>query len=403
MRATAKVFSVNFLNRVMTGLMGLVLIRHMLPVEFGLFTLGLSAAYLSNQIAASSFNRIYLMSAYNLGEKSSHTSFFILQLAFALLVNILFLPLFGLPPKIILVSLLLSLTLSALEFVKSVYQKELQFGKFSVVDFTRTFLFISFIAIFVYGFHSEIQAWVVLLAQAITALVVIAAPLVFMVSRPHWADFAKALRLARTILGGHYILLFTYFGLIAIFGQIDIIMLKLIGGVDQVASYGAAFRYYALLAVGLNSLHTVLAPLVQDLKSQSAFTKLMRDYRRLAYGFIVLIGLAAILSAWLIPFIDKGKYPESINVFRVLSCAAVISLLYSPFSHVLIRLERFSFLVKLVSVAIVVDVIGSAILIPLIGPLGAAASLLLASTIVNYVTYRQALAESPQLFVAKAA
>ena len=393
MMAAAKVFSADFANKVMTGLLGLVLIRYLQPAEFAYFALGLSAAYLSNQIIGGGFNRIYILVIYELNVKSNRTAFLILQILVALTINLLFLPMFGLPPKVILAALFLSLVLCGVEFIKTIYQSELQFSKFSLVEFTRTFLFASVTLALILTLSTPVEAWMVLGAQAVTAAGVSVWPLLSLISRPGTKDWRHAIQLARSILAGRYILLFIYFCLIGLHSQTELVMLRYIGGVETVASFGAAFRYYAILAVALNSLHTVLAPLIQEVKSQDEYSRLIREYRKWALMPIAVVVVAMVAATWIIPLIDNGKYPASIAVFRVLACAAVISLLFSPFVHVLIRLERFGFLVKLVGVAWAFGIGLNAVLIPLYGPLGAAMSLFVSSFIINFSIYRKARGE----------
>ncbi len=398
MKAAGKVFSADFANKVISGLLGLILIRHMEPLQFALFTLGLAAAQLSNQILSAGFNRLYLMGVQGLGERSARTSFLVLQISLATLVNLVLLPMLGLPLPVALASLALSLSLSSLEFVKTIFQKDLAFSKFSLIDFIRSVLFAGFISILVFGTEKPVEAWLILATQAAIVGVVILIPLLQVMPKLSWSDWIHAVRLARSILASKYFFIFAYFALIAVFSQVEVFMLKMFGKVEEVAIYGAAFRYYAILTVGLGSLHTVLAPMIQEIKTQEEFKKLMHDYRRLAYVLIGMVVLAMLISGWAIPIIDNGKYPQSVLIFRILACVSVISLLYSPFVHILIRLEKFDFLIKLISATLIADIFGNLVLIHFFGPVGAAISMLVCSSLCNFSIFVRAKKESHQLF-----
>ena len=259
-------------------------------------------------------------------------------------------------------------------------------------------LFAGFISMIVFGTDKPVEAWFILTTQAVIVGVVILIPIFQLMPRLRLVDWKHALKLAREILASKYFFLFAYFALVAVFSQVEILMLKMFGGVEEVANYGAAFRYYAILTVGLGSLHTVLAPMIQEMKTKLEFEKLMREYRRLAYVLMALVLLAICVSGWAIPLIDKGKYPQSVAIFRVLACVSVISLLYSPFVHILIRQEKFNFLIKLTCVVLTLDVLGNLLLIPFLGPMGAAISLLICSGLFNFSIYKRAKRESIELF-----
>jgi len=70
-------------------------------------------------------------------------------------------------------------------------------------------------------------------------------------------------------------------------------------------------------------------------------------------------------------------------VFRVLALSSIVSFAFSPHVNLLMKLERFGFLLRLILVASAVAIALHATLIPRLGALGAAIATLLASALVT--------------------
>jgi O-antigen/teichoic acid export membrane protein len=87
------------------------------------------------------------------------------------------------------------------------------------------------------------------------------------------------------------------------------------------------------------------------------------------------------------PWVDQGRYPDSVTAFRVLALSAVVSFAFSPHVNMLLKLERFRFLVTLVTLALCANVVLLLLLVPRYGAVGAAVAVLIAAACVTMPIY----------------
>jgi O-antigen/teichoic acid export membrane protein len=233
----------------------------------------------------------------------------------------------------------------------------------------------------IYGEH--IQAWQVLLLQAV-AILVVTVPLLIRSKRLRGSRrLSKSLQLGRAIILGKYRHMFGYLLILALFSQIDVLMLRALSSEHHLATYGSAYRYYGVLLLALGAVKTVLLPLIQSVSSKTEIREIFSKHRQLTLRAIPVVLVGGLISPWIIPWIDAGKYPEASTVFQILAVSSVLSFSFSPHITIIMRFERFSFLLALIFVALWVNLILNRIFIPTLGSIGAAASTLLAYGLVN--------------------
>jgi len=160
-------------------------------------------------------------------------------------------------------------------------------------------------------------------------------------------------------------------------------MLKAIASNIQLATYGAAFRYYTLVSLALASIHVVLLPAIQQLKSPDQLDELLAKHVRILAIFALVTGAGAWAAQWIIPAIDMGKYPDSVMVFRILAVSAILSFALSPHVNLLMRFEDFRFLTILISVALFINVTLNFPLVRSKGAVGASIATLIAYLFLN--------------------
>lgn len=383
MKRFVQVLSFDVLAKAVLGLVAVALIRFMPTDQFAAYTLALSVATLAAQVLAGGFNRIYIVGYERLGLADRTEPFLGLQLALVALAGILGLPAAGafegLYPAV--VALAAAIVLS--EFSKTYFQRELRFGRYSAIEIGRVSAQAAAIIGLIAVYGGAVKASAVLWIQA-AALA--GAFLVALGARLAWRR-VSALRtwgsLLRGAAAGPYAYLFAYFGVLAVFSQIDVVLLKLLSDERTLASYGSALRYYALLSLALGAVHAVLLPSIQRAETREALDSLYAQHLRLLVVFIPGVALAALAAGWLLPWIDLGRYPDSVPAFRILAVSAVLSFAFSPHVNLLMKHERFRFLFVLIVIALAVHVLLCLLLIPRFGAPGAAAATLIASACVT--------------------
>jgi O-antigen/teichoic acid export membrane protein len=383
MKSILQVFSFDLLSRFLVGVLSFLLIRYMPPDEYGAYVFALSLSMVVAQSLASSFNRIYIVGYDTLNIGQSPSSFLGFQLLIIGAVVLFSLPFQSIVGSLYWLIVLLIFTTCLSEFSKTDFQQELRFIPSSLVEVFRSALFLALVVALIFVLRYELESWHVLLGQASVML------LAFLIASRHRIDFKNLFRIqegfrtARDVLRGKYRFLFIYFFLMAFFSQTDVFMLRIFGDSLALPTYGSAFRYYTLLLIGLGSLHTVLLPSLQRTMMTSAISELLRRIRKLLFIFIPVVIVGAWASKWIIPWIDKGKYPDAVMAFQILSFSAIVSFAFSPYITVAMRFEDFGYLAFLTCIALILNILLNAALIPIMGAPGSAVATFISFGYVN--------------------
>ncbi len=367
----------------------MILIRFMAEKEYALYTFALSIVMVCTQALTSSFNRIYIIGYENLRIKDP--SFFLgFQLLGISIVAALTIPLKNYVGGIYWLLVFLIISISLTEFAKTVFQKELRFIRFSLVELFRSLLFLIVVLFLVYIYQHNLKAWQVLIVQASAMLLTFIFALRNRLNIANIVKFQENIRIVSSVVTGSYKYLFGYFFLLAIFSQIDVFALKLLSNDKALASYGSAFRYYNLLLLSLGAIHSVLLPTIQHIKTSNEFADINKKLTKLLIVFAPATLIGAWASQWIIPLIDHGKYPDAVMVFRILSISAIISFAFSPHVNLVMRFEDFKFLFILIIAALISDIVINIVLVPHYHAVGSAIATFIAFGCVNGMIYLRA-------------
>ncbi|KAF0100133.1 MAG: polysaccharide biosynthesis protein [bacterium] len=388
MRAFAQVFSFDLISKVLLGGLGIVLIRYMPSGEYATYTLLLSLVAFATQGVSATFNRLYILTGGKGGSGDAWPALGLQGMLIGLLA-ILGLPLIGTLGVGYGLALALVLANCASEFAKTCYQRELAFARFSLIEVSRSALFVAIALLLIWQYGDGVTAYAVLGVQAASLLFVAWFALRGRLAGSA-ASVAGSVRYARRFADRKYFGLFAYFFVVGLFTQADIFMLKIVGDELMLATYGSAFRYYSILSLALGAVHVVLLPMIQRAGGAADLLAILARHRRLLLLFATGTALAAWLSGWLIPWIDAGKYPQATATFRVLCISAVISFAFSPHANLLLRYEAFRFLALAIVAALVAHVALCLLLIPSYGAVGAAISTAVSAALANAAFYLRA-------------
>lgn len=389
MRAVVNVLSFDLVAKLLLGVLGILLIRYLPTDEYATYTFALSLVAFVTQSVAATFNRIYILTAPR-GDAGDAWPVIGLQGAAIALLAALGLPLIAILGSAYGLVVGLVLATCASEFAKTHFQKDLHFSRFSQIELARSGLFFVAAVMLMWHYGSNLTAVHVLVAQAVSLLLVALVALHGRLGVVRGLD-ATALRgYASRLAAGRYSYLFAYFFVVGVFTQADIFMLKIIGDELMLATYGSAFRYYSILSLALAAVHAVLLPMIRYAESSTELTAIMVRHSRLLLLFAGTTALAAWLSGWFIPWIDAGKYPTATATFRVLCVSAIVSFAFSPHANLLLRYEAFSFLALAILVALLVHVLLCLLLIPVWGAVGAAVSTAVSAALANLAYFFRA-------------
>jgi O-antigen/teichoic acid export membrane protein len=281
------------------------------------------------------------------------------------------------------------------EYSKTVFQQSLQFRQFSTIEVSRSALFLVAVLVLVAWRGEGITAGAVLLLQAASLVLVFVAASGRGSLLAGGVPVARVLKVALAIVRQGYRYLFGYFALIALLTHMDVFMLQGLSTTGEVAAYGAGFRFYALLSLALAAVHAVLLPMMQRVSSTEEQEGILARHFRMVAVFVPVVAVGAVAAGWLIPFVDGGRYPAAVTVFRILAVSAMVSFAFSPYVNILMRFEDFRFLLGLVTGALGGHAAASLVLIPRYGAVGAAVTTLLVFAFLNASIFARARRRSP--------
>lgn len=390
MKAIAQVFVFDVISRVLMGCMTLMLIRFMPEREFVLYTMAFALIAVVTETLSSSFNRIYIIGYQDLGFKELSSSFLGLQILMVSALIVLAWPLNAFLNGAYGIMALLVLSNCLVEFCKTTFQQKSRFLFFSLIEFTKNMIFIAGLAILIYLKRYQLQAVPVLAIQALAMLVVVVFFCRYCVDFKKFFNLDTAGEMLTKITRGRYKHLFGYFFILSFFVQLDVFMLKGLATDRVLATYSSAFRYYSLLMLLLGSVHTVLLPTIQQVTTFAQWRDILDRLNKLFFCFLGVAVVAAWCAQWVIPWVDKGKYPDAVIVFQILTVSAVISLRCSPYVNLLMSFSDFKFLFGLIIAAVLINIILNITLVPILAAVGTAIATLISSAFVTMFIYVRA-------------
>lgn len=370
----------------MLGILSVVAIRYMSESQYATYTFALAVAAVVSQMLSASFNRVYLLAYQTLRLSTEGASLLGLQLFIIAILTLIGLPFAFKLKGVYWLVFTLAVATCLSEFAKTFYQQQLRFTRYSLVELVRSVIFFGSSIALIWAVGFNLSAWHLLCVQTVAMILVFWFSVGRNLNLKDISHLGSAIALAKKIGNGEFGYLFAYFFLLAIFAQIDVLMLKAFADDGELATYGSAFRYYAVLSLALGSLHAVLLPMIERADSKQ-IAEMLTAHRRLTFAFALCLVPIAWFAAWFMPWIDLGRYPDAVNVFRVLCVSAIISFACSPHINIILKHYRFRFLLILIIVSLSLAIILNMVFIPSYGAFGVAMVTLITSAIVTIPIY----------------
>lgn len=383
MRSLSLVLTGDVLVRALTGITGLILVRFMAKSDFADYVVITGTANLIGSALSGAFGTLYIVRHKELGLQTKRGEFFYSLIALTAVLAIL-LSLFndyfhGLE----VVAGLLLLTSVISEFARNVERQELNFLFFSIFNFVRGLSFLLFVAALILWFPTHLTAKDVGVVQALTMALASYPVLQFLRQRP---EVKAVVQIFRVVIRENF-LLFSYVLLVGLLSQVDVVYLRWWSDEQQIAAFGAAFRYYALLMAVFGAVDKVLQPHLALADSNDEMRALFSRIRSFFLIIVPMIAMAGILAPWILPLIDHGKFPESVPAFQILCVSSALSLVLSPYANVLFVHKKFKFLFVGASLALVANFIFNLILVPRLGAIGSALTILVVGGVMNFTFF----------------
>jgi O-antigen/teichoic acid export membrane protein len=360
--------------------------------EFAAYTIAFSIIVFVSQPIVDIANRSWIVYQDRLKFGSQLLSIFSLQTGFVILILLPVGLLFQMPGKILVFMFLATVAIASIELVKTFYQRELRFNRYMVVEIVRAVLFLACVVAIVIFYREDMQAWMVLFVQAMSAFVVALPILAFNLFGVRLSDVRRGVINVFSRVRSLHLFLVGYVILQSVISQMDIFMLKVLSPELELATYGSAFRYYGFILVALASLQTVLLPVIQRATHWDEITSIFQRHRGFVLLFTPLVLLGMWLANWVLPWVDVGKYPGAVATFQILSVSAIISFTFGVYAIISINFRMFGQLFVFTTASLLINLVLNYALITRYGATGAAAATLVTHLFFNiamFVTVRR--------------
>lgn len=379
-----KILSLDVMAKIIFAIVSLSVIRIMPIDDFAIYTIALVTINLVTSVVSSIFNRIYIVADFKTNITVS--SFLSFQLFLVVLIFILLFPLNFLYEGFFELVFITTILQVFFMFVQTYYQREMQFRAYYKVEFTRVFVYVCMFIGLNY-INETISIENMLIIQAVASGFVFFIFGLRLLKLNEILEISNSLDFVKQIFHSSYKYIFLYSLVVVLLVNTDVYMLRLLDDKYQVAIFGAAFTYYAFLQVALGSVHKLLLPLIQKTTDIEELQKIMNEYKKITLWLLPIFIIGAISSAWIIPIVDNGKYPESIVIFQILTVSSYISFIFSPYSNIVLKFNENKYIFILYLSAFVIHIGVLFIIIPFYHACGIAFVSLITYGFVNYMTY----------------
>ena len=172
--------------------------------------------------------------------------------------------------------------------------------------------------------------------------------------------FATTLR--ASWLGTEEIWLSLYYVAAAGFAYVDVMVAAALLSEQQLATLGASLRYLAIVQSPLPALGAILRvrtaqfDLVESIAGQRAM--ILTWLRRTVLPAALFAATILALAPLIIPKVDGGKYPESVEVLQIFLVMTFSAYVTAPAASILMAQRRYSLLFGVYAVGLLLNFVG---------------------------------------------
>jgi O-antigen/teichoic acid export membrane protein len=162
----------------------------------------------------------------------------------------------------------------------------------------------------------------------------------------------------------------------AAYSNSDVLVVAAVLSKYDTAAFGVAQRYYSIVLGAVPALIAVFrvrTSQVDLVDSVPAQRKMLLGWMRRVAPIIAAGSVAAAIAAsFVLPLIDRGRYPQAITVFQILLIYAAALYLVLPAPNLLMARQRYALLAAITVAEVSFDVLGDVVVAPLWGLVGVA-------------------------------
>jgi O-antigen/teichoic acid export membrane protein len=164
-----------------------------------------------------------------------------------------------------------------------------------------------------------------------------------------------------------------------LYSKVDLIMIDMLAGKTEVAIYSSAYRLFDYLLIIASALAIAIFPNLMKLAKEPAkFWSLYTNFTKLlVYGLFPISCLIAMFSKSILTLLYGSVYADGSISLQILMAASCLAFLSAPFASVFIAFKQQKIYLIATVLALLMNVLGNMLLIPIYSHEGAAISTLI--------------------------
>lgn len=341
MKTIVNILIFDIFSKLFVSIISIYLIRMLTVEEYAKYTIVLTYATLLFQVVYGVIQRKFIFEVTKADENEKLIEWIYMYIIVNIIYSI-FLSFYVQDNIIIIQIFLFSFFLFVYSSLRLSFQKSINFKHYNIAEFFKGFIFFLLSLILIY-FNIE-KSYFYVYTQVLALFIVS----VYLIKKIDFKFIIERSRIKKYFKCTNYknsdYILFVYILTNSIITQLGIILAHYLYDDYFLASYGANYRYYFLIGLIANAILTFVLPTINKINN---FDIMFLFYKKIFIYSLVLFPIFLITYLYsneLLFIIDKGRYEKGYNIFKILLVSSYISLIFTPFVGVILKIKKYKYL-----------------------------------------------------------
>lgn len=387
----------DIISKLLMAVATIVIVRLLSIDEYAIYTKFHSISVLSTTIIGTGLALAYVRFAAEKVSRGQDNSFGLFKLCsllvcLATIISFIAIPIinksFNTTFFISIISLIYGGVLALNKMNQSYFQVDERFSTSGIITNIKNITLCLGVAVLPI-FFSNITATQTIYATIISAIIAYLIGYIYISKNSTTQTFSSDKSLLRALFKESWWLII-YSLLVCLFDQGCVIIMSHIASIEDIAIYGVASKYYALMLTFLSSLMTVLRirtsnqSMVDSKDNRKAF---VINWIKRVWWIAGAVCLCTILvSRPVLTLLNGNEYIDAVPVFNILVIGVFIGYIFAPNVAVMMSAKRYKELCALALISFIINCVICVTLIPKCGAIGAAVAVVISNAFLNIVS-----------------
>ena len=387
----------DIISKLLMAVATIVIVRLLSIDEYAIYTKFHSISVLSTTIIGTGLALAYVRFAAEKVSRGQDNSFGLFKLCsllvcLATIISFIAIPIinksFNTTFFISIISLIYGGVLALNKMNQSYFQVDERFSTSGIITNIKNITLCLGVAVLPI-FFSNITATQTIYATIISAIIAYLIGYIYISKNSTTQTFSSDKSLLQALFKESWWLII-YSLLVCLFDQGCVIIMSHIASIEDIAIYGVASKYYALMLTFLSSLMTVLRirtsnqSMVDSKDNRKAF---VLNWIKRVWWIAGAVCLCTILvSRPVLTLLNGNEYIDAVPVFNILVIGVFIGYIFAPNVAVMMSAKRYKELCALAFISFIINCVICVTLIPKCGAIGAAVAVVISNAFLNIVS-----------------